>query len=169
MNIVLIGFKKSGKTTIGRILSKLLNKNFVDIDDLIKKFFKEKFNVEKSIFEIFEFLKEKEFRKLECLAFESIKKLDDSVIATSGGCILNKNNLEILKNLKTIIFLKSSKEDLYKRIAQDEKSIFLNKDFFEKEYEKRKNMYESLADIVFEIDNSDFNKQSLKIKEMLNV
>ncbi len=169
MNIIFIGFKKSGKTTVGKSLSLLLKKKFVDIDELIKKLFKEKYNEQKSVFEIYEFLKENRFRELETLAFESIENIDNSVIATSGGCILNKRNLEMLKNPKIIIYLNTTKENLNIRIQQEEKSIFQNINFFEKEYEKRKIMYENVADLIIETNHLDPEKLSLQIKEKLNV
>lgn len=172
MNIILIGFKKSGKTTLGKILSKLLNKKFIDIDDIINKIFKEKHNEDKNIFEIYQNLQEINFRKFENLAFENVKNVNNSIIATSGGCILNNNNLEILNNPKIIIYLKATKETLINRIKNEKNSIFQNETYFEKEYEIRKQIYEDKADMIFET-NLDFEKLSInlakKIKEKLNV
>lgn len=171
MNVVLIGFKKSGKTTIGRILSSLFKKKFYDVDEVIKNLFADKYKNRKmkGIFEIFKFLKEEEFRKLENQAFFSLKDIDNSIISTSGGCILNKNNLMVLKRPKMIVYLKTSKNSLKKRIGRQKRSIFNEINIFEEEYEKRKNIYEKEADMMFLTDNKDFEKLSLKIKEKINV
>src|SRR3990167_9521784 len=163
MNIILIGFKKSGKTTIGKILSKSLKKNFIDIDDVIKKLFEKQYNEKKRIFEIYQFLKEKKFRELETSAFEEIKDIADAVIATSGGCVLNKNNLKALKNPKIIIYLKAGKEALKERIQSGEKSIFSSSDLFERQYDIRKFLYENSCDFIIETDREDFVKLSKQI------
>lgn len=169
MNIILIGFKKAGKTTIGQLLSSLLKKRFIDMDDVIKKKFSDMYYSERNIFEIYNFLNEKKFRNLENTCYKEIREIDDAVIATSGGCILNKNNLKILSKKKIIIYLKSSKEILVEKIKKGEKSIFLNNDFFEKVYDQRKILYENAADWIIEINNLNFGDIAMQIKEKLNV
>jgi len=169
MNVILIGFKKSGKTTLGKILSSFLNKKFIDIDEIIIELFEDKYKVKKNIFEVYGFLKEKKFRDLETLAFKTVANVNDSIIATSGGCILNEKNFTSLKKTKKNIYLKTSKEILIKRIKRSKNSIFKNINFFEKEYEMRKLMYRNKADMIFLTDNQDFPKLSLQIKKKLNV
>lgn len=168
MNIVLVGFKNSGKSLVGFSLSKLLFKKFIDVDNVIKKLFEDKYKQKKTIFEIFDFLKEEEFRKLEFLAFESLKDVKNAVIATSGGCILNNDNLKVLKNEKVVIYLKVLKEVLKNRV-KNQKTIFSSTDFFEKEYEKRKQLYEKEADLIIETNNCSVEEIVLKIKENLYV
>jgi shikimate kinase len=168
-NVILIGFKNSGKTTIGRLLSFLLDKKFIDIDEIIKKIFSKKYKKKKQIYEIFKILAEKKFREMESEAFNSLKSIKDAIIATSGGSILNENNLSILKNLKKIIYLKTSKKVLKKRISKLKKTIFHDSDFFESTYDKREKIYNKLADIVIENNNHDFEKLALEIKKRLYV
>jgi shikimate kinase len=169
MKIILVGFKKSGKTTVGNFLANLVGKKIIDIDELIKKLFTKKYKKNKSIYEIYDFLKEESFRELETLAFEKAANISDAIIATSGGCVVNNKNLEFLKSPKIVIYIKVSKENLYKRIAQGNKTIFQDRFFFEEEYEKRKNIYESVADMVIEADMADFEKIAKQIKEKLDV
>lgn len=161
-NIVLIGFKNSGKTTLAKELSFILKKEFIDIDDIIKRKFFEKFldrNKDENkleIFDIFNFLKEEKFRSLESDAFFSIKDINNAVIATSGSAVLDDNNFKILKNFKIIIYLQTSIDVLKKRIffnKNQKRSQFLDENFLLKTIEKRKSLYENLADITLLTDN----------------
>jgi shikimate kinase len=82
-NLVLLGMMGSGKSTIGRLLSKRLNLNFFDIDKIIEK------ENDKKIYEIFKSHGENFFRKLE--ENLTLKTLDqnNSVISLGGGAFLN--------------------------------------------------------------------------------
>ncbi|KKK91035.1 hypothetical protein LCGC14_2717000, partial [marine sediment metagenome] len=124
MNIILIGMKHSGKSSVGKTLSAMLGRKFFDIDEIIKTLFYKNYPKNKNvtqIFEIFKFLKEEKFRALEEKAFFSIKNVKNSVIAAAGGSILNENNFEFLKNSKIIIYLKTSIDTLKKRINLNKK------------------------------------------------
>ena len=109
MNIILIGMKHSGKSSVGKNLASMLDKKYLDIDEIIKTLFYKNYpkkNFFIQIFEIFDFLKEEKFRALEEKAFYSLKSAKNSVIAVGGGSILNENNFEALKSSKIIIYLK---------------------------------------------------------------
>ena len=98
MNIILIGFKNSGKTTIGKRLSQILNKNFVDTDDLIIEKYKEIDDNKLSISKIYQNLGNFEFRKIESEVVNRLKLFHNSIIATGGGTVLDPNNLILLKS-----------------------------------------------------------------------
>ncbi len=92
-NIVFLGMMGSGKTSIGMMVSKKLNLNFFDIDNLIEK----KLNL--NISEIFETKGEKFFREFEEKMTLEILKKKNIVISLGGGAFLNRNiRTEILKN-----------------------------------------------------------------------
>lgn len=98
-NIVLTGMPSSGKTTVGKVLSNLTGKKFVDTDDLI---------VEKSgmsIPEIFEKFGEVYFRDLETEIISEVSLNTDTIIATGGGAVLRKSNINNLKHNGVIFFL----------------------------------------------------------------
>ncbi|MFA6119279.1 MAG: shikimate kinase [Parachlamydiales bacterium] len=155
MNLILIGFKSSGKSAIGKKISMMLNKNFIDMDDVIADIFFERNKKRSDVIEIYRFLKEEKFRLLEEEAFFSTKNVDNSIIATSGGCILNKNNLSVFTNKKTVIYLKNSKEILKKRISQEKRSVFNDDHFFEKEFINREKLYQQCADHIVLNDNKE--------------
>ena len=83
-NLVLIGMMASGKSTIGYLISKRLNINFVDIDKIIEKEMKMK------IYDIFKKKGEFFFRKLEEKTTIDFLKSYNNVISLGGGGFLNK-------------------------------------------------------------------------------
>ena len=89
MKVFFIGMMGSGKTTLAKKLSELMNKSYVDIDNLIEL----KENM--SISEIFSKYGEDYFRKIENITLRSIG--NSEIIACGGGIIINKNNRKFLK------------------------------------------------------------------------
>jgi shikimate kinase len=99
MNIILIGFMGSGKTTIGEALAKKLNFDFIDTDIFIET----QHNI--SIKDIFSNFGEDYFRQLEKQAIDRLKNVSCSVIAVGGGAVMYHNNLDTLKSIGCTIFL----------------------------------------------------------------
>jgi len=92
-NLVFLGMMGSGKSSIGSIVSKKLNLNFIDVDQLIEK--KLKMNISK----IFETKGEKYFRQIEETTTVNLLKKNKAVISLGGGAFLNnKIKKEILDN-----------------------------------------------------------------------
>jgi len=117
MSVVLIGYRGSGKTTIGRKLADRLWWKFVDTDDLIVK------QAGKSIREIFEQDGEEKFRDLEEQAVKQVAGLSDHVIALGGGAVLRAGNREVLKAGKhKIVYLRCEAVVLNQRIHSDPKT-----------------------------------------------
>lgn len=98
MNVVLVGFRGSGKTSVGRALAARLGREFVDCDDAIEK------QARLSIREIFERHGESHFRTLESEAIGALAKLDGKVIATGGGAVLRYKNIQELKRHGGVVF-----------------------------------------------------------------
>ena len=116
MNVVLIGYRGSGKTTVGKILAQKLGLVFVDCDEVIES------DAKKSIREIFEAEGEPRFRELEIEAIEAVSKRDGQVIATGGGCVLRRRNVRNLKAGGVVFFLDAPPEAAYERISMDPSS-----------------------------------------------
>ena len=92
-NIVLLGMMGSGKTTIGYLLSKNINLNFLDVDKFIEK------ETDLKIYDIFQKKGEVYFRDLEEKTTLKLLKGKGKIISLGGGGFLNKNiRKEILKN-----------------------------------------------------------------------
>ena len=111
--IILIGMMGAGKTTIGKSLANYLNKTFIDSDQEIQK------RTGVSIPVIFEIEGEVGFRKREADMLKELIKIDNIVLATGGGIILNKENCKSLKKKGTIIYLRATVNDLLHRTRHD--------------------------------------------------
>ena len=120
-NIVFLGMMGSGKTTIGKLTSKKLNVDFIDIDYEIEK------KTRQSIKEIFDKKGEAFFRKLEeKITLSNLRKYN-GVISLGGGAFLNKKiQNEILEN-HISIWLKWNDLTLIKRIKNSKKRPIVNR------------------------------------------
>ncbi len=114
-SIALIGFMATGKTTIGNLLANKLGDDykFVETDEMIIE------EAGKSIPEIFKDDGEIRFREYEISACEKASKLKNVVISCGGGVVLNKINIDYLKQNCHIVLLKASAEEIFKRAMKD--------------------------------------------------
>ena len=113
-NIILIGFMGCGKTTFGTWIAKNKKMDFCDTDAIIVE--KEK----KSINDIFSENGEPYFRELETeIVKDLIKSRHNTVVSVGGGLPLKPENRELLKKLGTVVYLRTSVEELTKRLAGD--------------------------------------------------
>jgi shikimate kinase len=113
MNIVLIGYRGSGKTSIGKRLAVLRQMSFVDTDALIIE------TAGRTIKEIFATEGEPGFRDRESAAIQEISQRQNAVIAVGGGAILRPENVAALKKIGRIIWLQADPETLHARILAD--------------------------------------------------
>lgn len=143
-NIVLIGMPGSGKSTIGNLLAKHLERTFVDTDALIVE--KEK----REISDIFKTNGEKYFRNVEKEVIASLASAKNSIISTGGGAILNEENVKNLMANGTVFFLDRDPEDL---IPTDDRPLADKKEKIMKLYEERLPRYNSSCDVKIKVDN----------------
>ena len=139
-----------GKTTLGKIVSKMANLKFIDTDANIEK------NCLMKISEIFKRKGEKFFRLQEKKEVLKLLKESNSVIALGGGAFIDKTIRDnILKNAISI-WLDTNLKDLNKRTKWNNKRPLLNKENNQKEinklYEDRKGIYK-LANYRINCDN----------------
>ncbi|NVM54197.1 MAG: shikimate kinase [Candidatus Helarchaeota archaeon] len=122
-NIALIGFMGTGKTVIGARLAERLDKKFMEMDELIVQ------KAGKSIPDIFAEDGEIRFREYEIQICKEVSQKREVVIACGGGVVLNKINIDYLKQSSIIICLYTSSEIILQRISKDGKETrpLLNK------------------------------------------
>lgn len=113
MKIILIGYRTTGKSTVGLLLSKKLKIPFVDTDQLIED------AAGMPINELVARLGWEVFREKETEAIASLRNMPFGVVATGGGAILSAANRELLKNTGTLIYLKTPLQDIVERLQQD--------------------------------------------------
>ena len=155
----------SGKTTIGRILSKTLNKDFYDSDHVVE----EKTGVKVPL--IFEYEGEIGFRKREESVLKDLVRHNNIVLATGGGVILSKNNCKLLANNGHVVYLKSNCEDLVARMTGDQSRPLLQegdlKETLESLFEFRDPMYSSISDYIIETAGKRAKEISYEIESFI--
>ncbi|MDE6356514.1 MAG: shikimate kinase [Clostridia bacterium] len=162
MNIVLIGMPASGKSTVARELAKSLRRKAIDTDgEIIKEY--------GDINWIFAELGEESFRNIETEIIKACAALDKVVISTGGGCILRRENVNLLKRNGKIVYLSAGVQTLLKRVKGNSSRPLLAGDAEKKLlalYEKRAPLYESAADYTVETDGLTPKQICKKIREL---
>ena len=113
MLVSLVGLPGSGKTTVGRQLARRLQQPFVDSDHAIE------LRLGCSIREFFEREGEQRFRDVEEDVLDALSLSHSGVLSTGGGAVLRSINRERLRHRGRVIYLKSSPDELYRRLRHD--------------------------------------------------
>ena len=136
-NIVLIGMPSAGKTTIGKMLEEKLGKEFFDLDDMIIA------KAGKSIPEIFQESGEAGFRVIETEVAIEASKMNNKIIATGGGVIKHKVNMDFLRLNGITIFID---RDIDKLISSDpNRPLSSSKQALQQMYKERYPLYQKYA------------------------
>lgn len=151
MNIVLIGMRGAGKTTVGRLLAERLNRDFIEMDFLVSVL------AGMPIAEIVKKHGWDRFRDLEAEAVADLADQDNKVIATGGGVVVRPKNIELLKKSGTLVLLEVSVETLLERIGDDENRPSLTgkprQEDIKQTAKDRELLYKNAADITIETEN----------------
>lgn len=136
-NIVLIGMPSAGKTTIGKMLEEKLGKEFFDLDDMIIA------KAGKSIPEIFQESGEAGFRAIETEVAIEASKMNNKIIATGGGVVKHKVNMDFLRLNGITIFID---RDIDKLISSDpNRPLSSSKQALQQIYKERYPLYQKYA------------------------
>ncbi len=160
MNIFLIGYRCTGKSTTGAKLAKKLDFNFIDADIMLVEKYKTTISdiVEQKGWDV--------FRKMEKDVTCDICKLDNVVVATGGGVVLDPDNIDIIKKNSIVIWLCAESDTIYRRISGDEKTDEFRPSLTDKGLYKeveetlafRKSLYTKAMDFFIDTDNIDVDK-----------
>jgi len=112
VNIALIGFMGTGKSTVGRMVAEQLRFDFLDTDALIEE------RTGKTITDIFAQNGEPAFRELECRLVEELTGRSRTVISTGGGLPVNPANLASLKTHSLVVCMWASPEKIFERVRE---------------------------------------------------
>lgn len=152
MNIILIGMRGSGKTTVGKILARKLQKEFIEMDELIAK------KVNMSIAKIVKQHGWDYFRDRETEIVKEIIEKDNVVISAGGGVVVRPENIALLKRHGKLFWLTVSVPALLKRIGDDKNRPSLTgktsrKEDMEITLKEREKLYQNAADVVVDTEN----------------
>ena len=150
-NIMLIGFMGSGKSTIAKYLSHILEMQYLETDDFIVK------REDMTINEIFQRKGEEYFRRCENNALRELETRQGIIISCGGGMPMKDENVELMKKNGKIVLLTASPETIFERVRYSNERPLLNGnmnvEYIKDLMEKRKDRYESIADIVVDTNN----------------
>ena len=165
-NICIMGLMGSGKSIIGKDLSKYLNLKFYDTYKEIE------LKMKKNISTIFREEGESFFRDIELKVCTDLLTLDNCVISLGGGSIINREIRKVIKMNSYSIYLQVKLNNLLERLKSSKKRPLLNKKLSKKEtllnlYNDRRKFYEK-ADFIVN-NNDDKFKVLEKIKSELKL
>ncbi len=112
-NIILIGYRSTGKTSVGRRLSERLNLPFYDTDEMVSR------RTGKSVKDIVAEKGWEAFRREERIAVKSLSFLSGCVIALGGGAVMDPANVELLKKKGVFVRLNADAAAIVNRMAAD--------------------------------------------------
>ena len=163
--ILLIGPPGAGKSTVGKALAKVLGIQFVDTDNLIEK------ETGKSITDLFVVDGEPHFRALELETLKSVLTLETSVISLGGGAPISEEAQQVIKNSNShVVFLDVSLATAAPRIGfnRDRPLLLGNpRAQWQALSDKRRPIYEIMADHCIKVDDMSIDQVVAKIKEKL--
>ncbi|MBO4535575.1 MAG: shikimate kinase [Bacteroidales bacterium] len=144
----------SGKTTFGRAAAERLGWAFVDLDEEIAR-------RHGTPAEIFAAFGEERFREIETeMLHEALLAEEDTVLALGGGTILREENLRLLKEYATLIWLDTSFDIILSEIRNADRPVVRGKsaEGIRALYDTRRPLYAAVADITFPIESTDYEQ-----------
>lgn len=153
-NIVLIGYRAVGKTSVGRLVARLLERPFVDLDDVLAQ------EAGESIPNLVARSGWGEFRRREKAVVQRFAAETGRVIAAGGGVVLDPENVAQLKATGKLVWLKASPSTIKARLRRDSKQLADRPgltargalDEVDEVLDEREPIYEAAADATLSVD-----------------
>ena len=159
-NVILIGMPGAGKSTLGVVLAKILNKHFVDADLIIQN------RCGKTLQEIIDAEGPDAFIEIENRILCDLEA-ENTVIATGGSAIYSDEAMGHLGELGPVVYLEISYESLVNRLCDlDERGVVLKGGVsmsLRELYEERQPLYERHADITVNVDDLSITAAARKV------
>jgi len=152
MNLYLVGYMGTGKTTAGKLLAEKLNRPFTDVDEFIES------RYHKTIATIFEEKGEAGFREIEHHVLQEISRFENTVVSTGGGLPCFFNNMDLMNQTGITVYLKTNVTDLFSRLNSGKQKRPLIKEknpeelraFIETNLKEREFFYNQAA-LIFDV------------------
>ena len=166
-NIVLIGMRGSGKTTVAKLLAEKLGTKHIELDELIAQ------KAEQSIPEMVAVHGWDYFRDRESEAVREVSDLEDVIISGGGGVILRSENVAALQKNGICVLLRAPIETLIARIGEDPNRPSLTgkkslREDLEEVSRQREQLYEQAADAIVDTGNKNPEATVEEIMQVLS-
>lgn len=149
MHLLLCGMMGCGKTTVGKEVARLMDREWADTDDEIVK-------IHGEIKDIFSRFGEKYFRGIETQILQTLLQKNNLVLSAGGGLVLQSENAALLKEKANIVYLRAKADTLVERLRNDlSRPLLQGTALSEKVHtllKERAPTYESVADFTVDVD-----------------
>lgn len=163
-NIVLIGMPGAGKSTLGIVLAKIMNYDFIDADLVIQQ------QCDKTLQKLIDACGPDGFIEVENEILCDIQA-EHSVIATGGSAVYSDPAMKHLASIGTIVYLKISYDQLVSRLSDlQERGVVLKGGIgmsLRDLYDERKPLYEKYAQITVDVDDLSITAAARKVADAL--
>jgi shikimate kinase len=157
MNIILIGYRASGKTSAGRELARILDRPFFDTDRMIFA------KTGRTVREIVEAGGWQAFRSVEKTVIWELSRLGGAVIAAGGGAVMDPDNVAMLRDRGRLVWLQADARILALRLSRDRNGAAQRPSLtgagtlmeVEEVLAKRLPVYRAVADVIVDTAGKD--------------
>jgi len=164
-NVFLVGLMGAGKTSVGKLLARRLDKTFYDCDHEIERATGVKVAV------IFEIEGEAGFRAREEKMLAELAARRDIVLATGGGAVLSAANRQRLADNGVVVYLRAAATDLWSRTRHDRNRPLLNTADplarLQQLYDERDPLYREVADIIVDTGDQSLGNLASRVETQL--
>lgn len=164
-NIFLVGLMGAGKTSVGRMLARRLDKIFYDSDQEIER------GTGVRIPLIFEIEGESGFRERESKLLAELVKEENIVLSTGGGAVISEANRRALAAHGTVVYLRATAKDLWQRTRHDKNRPLLQTENplakLQELFTQRDPLYREIADIVVDTGSQSLSSLVRQLEQKL--
>ena len=161
-NVVLIGMPGSGKSTLGIVLAKILNYDFMDADIVIQN------QCDKTLQKIIDACGPEGFIQVENEILSDIKA-ERSIIATGGSAVYSDEAMKHLSDIGTVVYLKISYDQLVNRLSDlQERGVVLKGGIgmsLRELYDERLPLYEHYAEVTVDVNDLSITAAARKVAD----
>jgi shikimate kinase len=164
-NVFLVGMMGAGKTSMGKVLARRLNKTFFDCDHEIER----QTGVKVAV--IFEIEGETGFRQRETKTLAELVLHKDIVLSTGGGAVLAPENRRLLAENGVVVYLRATVVELWNRTRHDKNRPLLRtadpRARLEELHAERDPLYREVADIVVDTGSQSLSSLAQRLEQEL--